>query len=53
MELQLRQLAAKVEEIAQRGNYMETRRVSEEYASLEKSLRDLYDEWSKESEKSE
>jgi ATP-binding cassette, subfamily F, member 3 len=53
MELQLRQLAAKVEEIAQRGNYMETRRVSEEYASLEKSLRELYDEWSKESEKTE
>ena len=53
MELQLRQLEAKVQEIAQRGNYMETRRVSEEYASLEKSLRDLYDEWSKESEKSE
>jgi ATP-binding cassette, subfamily F, member 3 len=53
MELQLQQLAARVEEIAQRGNYMETRRVSEEYASLEKSLRELYDEWSKESEKSE
>jgi ATP-binding cassette subfamily F protein 3 len=53
MELQLRQLQEKVEEIAQRGNYMETRRVSEEYASLEKSLRELYEEWSKESEKSE
>jgi ATP-binding cassette, subfamily F, member 3 len=53
MELQLRQLQEKVSEIAQRGNYLETRRVSEEYASLETSLRRLYDEWSNESEKSE
>ena len=50
MELQLRQLAAKVEEIAQRGNYLETRRVSEEYALLERDLRTLYDAWAKESE---
>ena len=50
MELQLRQLAAKVEEIAQRGNYLETRQVSEEYASLERDLRGLYEEWAKESE---
>jgi ATP-binding cassette subfamily F protein 3 len=50
MELQLRQLAAKVEQIAQSGNYLETRRVGEEYASLERDLRTLYDEWTKESE---
>jgi ATP-binding cassette subfamily F protein 3 len=53
MELQLRQLSDKVSQIAQSGNYMETRRVGEEYASLERSLRELYDEWAKESEKSE
>ena len=53
MELQLRQLAAKVEEIAQRGNYLETRRVSEEYASLEHDLRTLYEEWARESERTE
>ena len=53
MELQLRQLQEKVSQIAQSGNYMETRRVGEEYASLERSLRELYDEWAKESEKSE
>jgi hypothetical protein len=53
MELQLRQLAARVEEIAQSGNYMETRRISEEYATLERDLRTLYDEWTHESEKSE
>ena len=45
MELQLRQLAGKVEQIAQQGNYLETRRVSEEYASLERDLRTLYEEW--------
>jgi ATP-binding cassette subfamily F protein 3 len=53
MELQLRQLADKVEQIAQSGNYMETRRIGEEYATLERDLRTLYDEWAKESEKSE
>ena len=53
MELQLRQLSDKVGQIAQSGNYMETRRVGEEYASLERDLRTLYDEWAKESEKSE
>ncbi|MEK6208074.1 MAG: ABC-F family ATP-binding cassette domain-containing protein [Chloroflexota bacterium] len=53
MELQLRQLQEKVGQIAQSGNYMETRRVGEEYASLERDLRTLYDEWAKESEKSE
>ena len=53
MELQLRQLSERVSQIAQSGNYMETRRVGEEYASLERDLRTLYDEWAKESEKSE
>ena len=53
MELQLRQLSDKVGQIAQSGNYMETRRVGEEYASLERDLRTLYDEWAKESETSE
>ena len=47
MELQLRQLAEKVAQIAQSGNYMETRRVGEEHAALERSLRELYDEWAK------
>jgi ATP-binding cassette subfamily F protein 3 len=53
MELQLRQLSEKVSQIAQSGNYMETRRVGEEYASLERDLRTLYDEWAKESDKTE
>ena len=47
MELQLRQLTDKVTQIAQSGNYMETRRIGEEHAALERSLRDLYDEWAK------
>ncbi|HEU5287239.1 MAG TPA: ATP-binding cassette domain-containing protein, partial [Candidatus Limnocylindria bacterium] len=50
MELQLRQLTEKVAQIAQSGNYMETRRVGEEHAALERSLRELYDEWAKASE---
>jgi len=50
MELQLRQLTEKVAQMAQSGNYLETRRVGEEHAALEKSLRELYDEWSKVSE---
>lgn len=50
MELQLRQLTEKVAQIAQTGNYMETRRVGEEHAALERSLRELYDEWAKASE---
>jgi len=45
MELQLKQLTTKVEQIAQSGNYLETRRVGEEHAALERSLRELYDEW--------
>ena len=47
MELQLKQLTEKVAQIAQSGNYLETRRVGEEHAALERSLRELYDEWSK------
>jgi ATP-binding cassette subfamily F protein 3 len=47
MELQLRQLTEKVAQIAQSGNYLETRRIGEEHAELEKSLRGLYDEWTK------
>ena len=47
MELQLKQLTEKVAQIAQSGNYLETRRIGEEHAELEKSLRTLYDEWAK------
>ena len=47
MELQLRQLTEKVSQIAQSGNYLETRRIGEEHAALERSLRELYDEWAK------
>jgi hypothetical protein len=50
MELQLKQLTEKVAQIAQSGNYLETRRVGEEHAALETSLRQLYEEWSKVSE---
>ena len=50
MELQLKQLTEKVGLIAQSGNYLETRRVGEEHAALERSLRELYDQWAKASE---
>ena len=50
MELQLRQLEKKVAEIAQAGNYMETRRIGEEHASTAQALRELYDEWAKHAE---
>jgi len=53
MELQLRQLSEKVSQIAQSGNYLETRRIGEEHAQLERSLRELYEEWAKQSEASE
>ena len=53
MELQLKQLEEKVSQIAQAGNYLETRRIGEEHEALARSLRELYDEWAKESEKSE
>jgi hypothetical protein len=50
MELQLKQLTEKVAEIAPSGNYLETRRIGEEHAALERSLRELYDEWARTSE---
>jgi len=50
MELQLKQLTEKVAQIAQSGNYLETRRIGEEHAALERSLKDLYAEWAKVSE---
>ena len=42
---EVKQLEQRLSEVAQTGNYMETRRVGEEHASLEKALRALYDEW--------
>ena len=53
MELQLKQLEERVSQIAQAGNYLETRRIGEEHEALARSLRQLYDEWAKESEESE
>ena len=53
MELQLKQLEEKVSQIAQAGNYLETRRIGEEHEALARSLRQLYDEWAKESERTE
>jgi ATP-binding cassette subfamily F protein 3 len=50
MELQLKQLTEKVSQIAQSGNYLETRRVGEEHAALERSLKELYEEWTRVSE---
>ena len=47
MELQLNQLTEKVGQIAQGGNYLETRRIGEEHAELERSLRELYEEWAR------
>ena len=46
MELQLLQLAKKLEDIAMSGDFMETRRIGSEHAALEISLRALYEEWS-------
>jgi uncharacterized protein (UPF0335 family) len=50
MELQVKQLTQKLSDIAQSGNYLETRRVGEEHAALERSLKDLYEEWTRVSE---
>jgi hypothetical protein len=50
MELQIKQLTQKLSEIAVTGNYLETRRVGEEHAALERSLKELYVEWAKVSE---
>jgi hypothetical protein len=47
MELQLKQLTDKVAQIAQSGNYLETRRIGEEHAALEHSLKQLYEDWAK------
>jgi hypothetical protein len=46
MELQLSQMAKKLEDIAMSGDFMETRRLGSEHAELEQSLRKLYEEWS-------
>ncbi|HEV2010928.1 MAG TPA: ABC-F family ATP-binding cassette domain-containing protein [Candidatus Limnocylindria bacterium] len=46
MELQLSQLAKKLEDIAMSGDFMETRRLGSEHAALEAALRALYEEWS-------
>ncbi|HEY8731373.1 MAG TPA: ABC-F family ATP-binding cassette domain-containing protein [Candidatus Limnocylindria bacterium] len=46
MELQLAQLAKKLEDVAQSGNFMETRQLGSEHAELEVALRALYEEWS-------
>jgi ATP-binding cassette, subfamily F, member 3 len=45
MELQLAQLAKKLEDVAQSGNFMETRQLGTEHSELEQSLRKLYEEW--------
>jgi ATP-binding cassette subfamily F protein 3 len=50
MELQIKQLTQKLSEIAVSGNYLETRRIGEEHAALERALKELYAEWAKVSE---
>ena len=50
MELQLQQLAKKLEDVAQSGNFMETRQLGTEHAELERSLKQLYEEWSQSAE---
>ena len=50
MELQIKQLTQKLSDIAVSGNYLETRRVGEEHAALERSLKELYEEWTRVSE---
>ncbi|MEK6620157.1 MAG: ABC transporter C-terminal domain-containing protein, partial [Chloroflexota bacterium] len=50
MEEKLKELEGRIAEVAQSGNYMETRRVGEEHAALERALRELYDEWAQRSE---
>ncbi len=46
MELQLAQMSKKLDDVAQAGNFMETRQLGTEHAELERSLRTLYEEWS-------
>ncbi|MEP7003561.1 MAG: ABC-F family ATP-binding cassette domain-containing protein [Chloroflexota bacterium] len=53
MELQLTQMAKKLEDVAQSGNFMETRQLGTEHAELERSLRALYDEWQASAEPAE
>ena len=45
LERRLEELAQRIGEVAARGNYLESRRVGEEYGALERELRALYDEW--------
>ncbi|HEY8656332.1 MAG TPA: hypothetical protein VIN34_06320 [Candidatus Limnocylindria bacterium] len=45
MELQLAQMSKKLADIAQQGNYLETRRLGAEHAELEVALGALYSEW--------
>ncbi len=47
VEERLEALAQRVAEVAQAGNFMESRRVGQEYAELERSLRHLYEEWAR------
>jgi len=53
MELQLAQMAKKLDDVAQTGNFMETRQLGTEHAELERSLKTLYDEWSASAEPAE
>ncbi|MEK7284602.1 MAG: ATP-binding cassette domain-containing protein, partial [Chloroflexota bacterium] len=50
MEQKLKEHDGRIAEVAQSGNYMDTRRVGEEHATLERALRELYDEWAQRSE---
>ena len=52
LEQRLEALAQRVTEVAEAGNYLESRRVGEEYAELERSLRELYQEWARSEERS-
>ncbi|HUG56230.1 MAG TPA: ABC-F family ATP-binding cassette domain-containing protein [Candidatus Limnocylindrales bacterium] len=45
LEEQLHALEARVAEIARSGDYLETRRAGEAHAELERSLRELYEQW--------
>ena len=53
MELQLAQMAKKLEDVAQAGNFMETRQLGTEHAELERALKALYEEWSASAEPAE
>jgi hypothetical protein len=53
MELQLSQMAKRLEDVAQAGNFMETRQLGTEHAELERSLKALYDEWQRSAEPTE